>query len=112
MLAAAPWACSSEPDAAADAGPSDARSPEQRAAEISDLTPNAANGKIVYETHCIDCHGADGESGSVGKRIVGEALTKRDEAILQVVQGGNGMPSFAHLTDQEIVDVIRHAAVL
>lgn len=101
-----------------DAGAQDDAPPaeltlEERAAVISKMTPDAANGERVYKAHCIDCHGADGESGRAGIRIVGEALTKRDEAILQVLRGGGNMPAFADvLTDQEIVDVIRYVAVL
>lgn len=85
------------------------------------LAVHAQNGKKVYETTCLPCHQADG-SGVPGlnpplkktKWVLGD----KKELINIVLKGmdteieidgeyfDNPMPSQAHLSDQEIADVL------
>lgn len=75
---------------------------------------SAVDGMAVYEANCSRCHGSDG-SGGRGPSLVGIAEEQPDpqDAIIQTINGGSGMPSFSDkLSEAEIVaavDYLREA---
>lgn len=97
LLTATLWACGSS------SGDSD------RAATISALTGNAADGKANYESTCATCHGSDGKSGSEGRNITS---VSKDEAIDQILNGGGSMPAYDDFSDQEIADLAAYVTSL
>jgi mono/diheme cytochrome c family protein len=84
----------------------------------------AALGRRVYERHCEDCHGRDGEgAGAMAPALAGNRAVVQDrpDNVLRVVLGGGfapvtagnprpyGMPPFATLlSDAEIAAVVSH----
>lgn len=88
------------------------------------LAVQSAAGRTIYEQHCADCHGDDGQ-GQVGRypSLVGRRAVLLDNAtnpIQMVLYGGFGpataehsrpwgMPGFAHrLTDNDIARVLNY----
>ena len=69
-------------------------------------TGNADDGKMVYDTACMFCHGEQGEGGHGGGPSLAAATNVN--AVLQIVsEGRNDMPAFGTggLTTQQIRDV-------
>ncbi|HEV3140310.1 MAG TPA: cytochrome c [Vicinamibacterales bacterium] len=70
-------------------------------------TPNAANGKRVFEKDgCYECHGYAGQGGRDGARIA--ATTMPAPAFVRYVRRPSGaMPAFTQkvLSDQELADI-------
>lgn len=98
--------------------------------EIGDLQPNAATiveymhkdswrrvGKIVFQTHCVSCHGREGE-GQVGPNLTDDYYKNVNniEDIASVVNNGAGagaMPKWSNrLHPNEIVLVSSYVASL
>lgn len=80
---------------------------------------NAENGKAVYESYCINCHGHSGKGdGPIGASLVPPAadLTatrkKSDSTLLNTIRKGmpgTAMPSWKNdLTSKEITDVLTY----
>jgi mono/diheme cytochrome c family protein len=85
-----------------------------RVSPIQALTPDLNNGKTVYTANCASCHGSDGKGtgGSEKKNVASVAASNKASAIDQVVSGGDGMPAYDGLTNQQIADVIGYLASL
>lgn len=85
-----------------------------RVAPIQALTPDLTNGKAVYTANCASCHGTDGKGtgGSEKKNVASIAVSNEASAIDQVVSGGDGMPAYDSLTNQQVADVIGYLASL
>ncbi|MFD0999665.1 c-type cytochrome [Ohtaekwangia kribbensis] len=67
----------------------------------------SSDGQLLYEQHCMRCHGKDGTKGFLGaKNLQLSALT--DAAIIQQILKGKGfMPPFRKkLTANEISEVM------
>jgi len=85
-------------------------------------TGNAANGKELFKSYCLYCHGASGEgyaSGGAGTAIGNPAFLSlvSDDYIKQTLilgRNGTAMKSFAgakgvaHMTDSDMDDVISY----
>ena len=71
---------------------------------------DADQGKEVYATACVFCHGDQGEGGHGGGKPLVEARSA--DVVVQTVSEGRGeMPSFgAALTAQQIRDVAAYVA--
>ena len=82
--------------------------PSERAVRISKLQGIAMTGKVHYNELCSNCHGSDGRGGR-GVNLI-EHRDGHDEAELidMILEGGNGMPSYQHLEDQLIADIISY----
>ena len=82
--------------------------------------PGAANdrnnGRVIYEMHCVGCHGEGGRSvdPTVPSFANGDALFMMDSELLdRIRQGNQTMPAFRGLlSDQEIRDVISYLRTL
>ncbi len=70
------------------------------------------NGAKIYNNHCANCHGAQGNGMMPGMPnfLRGEGLLKPDAALVQTLENGAGMmPAFRGLlTTQEMLDVIAY----
>jgi mono/diheme cytochrome c family protein len=83
--------------------------------------PNLANGKVLYAKHCVVCHQADGG----GVMSLNPPLTKTEYVLgdptrlINIILKGfnkeieidgdtyaNPMPALAHLSDQQVADVL------
>ena len=68
----------------------------------------AAGGRELFTANgCIACHGTD-LSGGIGPKLAGRTADDLTENRIrtQVRNGGNGMPAFAKISDQQIADII------
>ena len=74
------------------------------------------NGRVLYEMHCIGCHGEGGHSldPTVPNFANGDGLFLMDSELLdRIRQGNQTMPAFRGLlSDQEIRDVISYLRTL
>lgn len=91
------------------------------AAAVSVAQPNLLSGKLLYQKHCVVCHMADGG----GVMSLNPPLTKTEYVLgdqtrlINIILKGfnkeieidgdtyaNPMPALAHLTDQQVADVL------
>ena len=75
---------------------------------VAAVTGGAGNGKELFTANgCIACHAAD-LSGGIGPKLAGRtpADLTEDRIRSQVRNGGNGMPAFEKITDQQLADII------
>ena len=90
--------------------------PPQAATAAATAAPVAAaavaggvgNGKELFTANgCIACHAAD-LSGGIGPKLAGRTTADltEDRIRSQVRNGGNGMPAFEKITDQQLADII------
>ena len=72
------------------------------------VTGGVGNGKELFTANgCIACHAAD-LSGGIGPKLAGRTTADltEDRIRSQVRNGGNGMPAFEKITDQQLADII------
>jgi cytochrome c6 len=75
--------------------------------------PVNAEGKKVFETYCILCHGADGKLGLNGSKDLSVSTVTLEERINQVTNGKNTMTPFKDiLTEAEIKAVCEYTLSL
>ena len=89
----------------------------------STLQSSITRGKIVYATNCLACHQADGSGvPNMNPPIIKTSWVLGSKTVLiqQILKGSNGkveidgetfhntMPAQAHLTDQQIADVLTY----
>jgi alcohol dehydrogenase (cytochrome c) len=77
---------SADPVAAPRGGPPAAAAPTAR-------LPNKENGKDIYTTTCVVCHGENGKGGTHGGAPLTARLT-RDAVVTVLTTGRNDMPAF------------------
>ena len=69
-----------------------------------------------YQSHCINCHGANGagEIPGIPDFSRGESLLQPDNALLETIKSGKGMmPAYRGIfSDDEIRDVIAYLRIL
>ena len=67
----------------------------------------SSDGQLLYEQHCVRCHGKDGSKGFLGAKNL-QVSELADAAIIQQIQKGKGfMPPFRKkLTASEISAVM------
>ncbi|MGB0909486.1 MAG: cytochrome c [Nitrospirales bacterium] len=84
---------------------------------------NPQNGKILFNTHCTNCHGTQGKGdGPIGQSLIPPAAdltatgNKSDKQLLQVIRKGRpgtAMPSWkGDLSDGEIYDALSYIRTL
>lgn len=79
---------------------------EDRVADILALTPSPGAGQGAFTSNCTSCHPADGSQG-VGPAMSVAVPQLTDTEIVEVVlEGAMGMPTFDHLDDQAIANVL------
>ncbi|HCU73033.1 MAG: hypothetical protein CL790_05015 [Chloroflexi bacterium] len=96
------------------AAPTEASTPAPTAAStaapvaVAVVKGGSGNGKELFTANgCIACHGAD-LSGGIGPKLAGRSTADLtdDRIRSQVRNGGNGMPAFEKITDQQLADII------
>ena len=96
------------PTAAATAAPAEAAETTAAPAAVVALTGAAEVGRQQFTAFgCIACHGAD-LSGGIGPKLAGRTPDDLPEERIreQAKQGGNGMPAFPNMTEQELQNFI------
>src|SRR5690348_1332803 len=64
-------------------------------------------GKLVFQSRCARCHGADGSGGEMGPDIRSRAAARNDEQLAKIFHEGSGaMPPVA-VTESELKPLIR-----
>ncbi len=92
---------------------------------IEKLAGDPLKGRVIYERHCVSCHGAEGKGlGSMGPLLIPPAAnfsapmsrTKSDAELLKTIQEGRpgtAMRSFKKwLSKQEMRDVLAYVRFL
>lgn len=73
-------------------------------------------GQTIYETHCANCHGADGAPLVPGSPdfAMGDGLDRPDFELIHTVKAGsNLMPGYdSIISDREILDAIAYIRTL
>jgi cytochrome c551 len=67
-------------------------------------------GQIVFERTCASCHGAGGEGGSPGPRLIDSGLDAAEVA--STVEQGTGVMPPALVTGQEQADVVAYVVAI
>ncbi len=56
--------------------------------------PLSPGGELLYRTHCVKCHGAEGSKGKAGKNNLQLSEMGEDAIREQISEGKKGMPAF------------------
>lgn len=96
------------PTAVAAAEPTEAAGPAATPEAVAALTGAAEAGRQQFTAlGCIACHGTD-LSGGIGPELRNRTPEDLPEARIreQAMQGGNGMPAFPNMSEQELQNFI------
>ena len=63
-------------------------------------------GKEIYETKCISCHGADGKLGMSGSKDLTVSQMKPEEKIDLITNGKNAMKGYKDVLTAEQIDAV------
>lgn len=84
------------------------------AAETSNsTTPGIVDGKSVFETNCISCHGADGQAGVAGAANLATSELDLNSKV-EIIRNGKGtmQPFGGALTEEEVQAVAEYIGTL
>jgi len=77
------------------------------AAVAAGFAQDADPGRLIFESRCARCHGADGSGGDMGPNIHGRLASHSDEQLAQLFgEGSGGMPPVA-VTGEEFPNLVR-----
>lgn len=96
------------PTAVAAAEPTEAAGPAATPEAVAALTGAAEVGRQQFTAlGCIACHGTD-LSGGIGPELRNRTIESLPDSRIreQAMQGGNGMPAFPNMTEQELQNFI------
>jgi len=72
---------------------------------VEETTPQAIDGRNLFETNCMPCHGAKGEGGSAPALTASNA----DRSIIENGELDEGMPAFGgSLSSEEITAILEY----
>ncbi len=90
----------------------------QHAPHEAALNPYAGNesarraGRKLFERHCAQCHGAEGEGMGKAPALAVERVKRAEPgALLWVLRNGSrtaGMPSFSQLPDERLWQIVEY----
>jgi mono/diheme cytochrome c family protein len=84
-----------------------------RSTTILSLKGDAALGQAVFTSKCINCHGADGRTGTAKDDIVDHAKNETTDFVNVVIAGKSGqMPSFGSLSDTDLANLLAYVKTL
>ena len=86
--------------------------PSDRAIEISRLKADSSQGEALYQYLCSGCHGTQGRGRSGPNLVTHIQHHDVDEFADYIIEGPGSMPSFSHLDNQEIADIIVYLQTL
>jgi len=75
-------------------------------AAVFENTP-AYNGRAVFTTHCIKCHGADGTRGRFGAKDLQKSKLSDTELINVITNGKRVMPSWKKKLNQAEITAVK-----
>ena len=88
-------------------------SKKQKPKALQGISESTINGKEIYNTACISCHGADGKLGMMGARNFSESTMDLDARIEIIKKGKVAMKPFGGiLTDEQIKAVAEYTITL
>ncbi|MGA3293855.1 MAG: c-type cytochrome [Candidatus Acidiferrales bacterium] len=90
-------------------GPPQAPPPEPQSA-ITPSPEDLAQGKLLFQGECGECHGVDG-SGAAGPNIHGVAQKRGDQGLFSVIRNGipgTGMAPVSNLNDKRAWQVVAY----
>lgn len=96
------------PTAVAAAQPTEAAGPSETPVAIASLSGAAEEGRKQFTAlGCIACHGTD-LSGGIGPELRKRTIDNLPDSRIreQAMQGGNGMPAFPNMSEQELQNFI------
>jgi mono/diheme cytochrome c family protein len=77
--------------------------------ESTPVAEGPADGKAIYESKCMNCHGADGKLGLSGARDLTTSALTHDEKKDIILNGKNAMMGFRdQLSDEQVEAVITY----
>ncbi|MDQ6676804.1 MAG: PQQ-binding-like beta-propeller repeat protein [Acidobacteriota bacterium] len=71
-------------------------------------------GRKAFETHCAQCHGADGNGGEMGPPIAARVAARDNKQLTDLIHNGlptRGMPP-SHIEDPELANLLRFVRTL
>ena len=87
------WACSNEAETTAKA---------QTVAQEE----KAPDGKKIYKTYCVTCHGIAGDMGASGAHDLTQSTLSLEERVLVITNGRNLMTPFKNLLKEEEIQAV------
>jgi mono/diheme cytochrome c family protein len=69
-------------------------------------TPTKPDGKKIYRTYCVTCHGVYGDMGSAGAYNLQESVLSVDERIAVITNGRNTMTAFKSLLSKKEIKAV------
>ncbi len=69
-------------------------------------TSATAQGDVLFQKHCVMCHGADGKLGLNGAKDLSKSVLTLDERITQVTNGKNVMPPFKDVMSEDEIEAV------
>lgn len=67
--------------------------------------PEPLDGNQIFVDTCGGCHGAAGEGGYGPPLTSNDSVDDSTKLVLRIINGGEVMPTFRHLSDEEIATV-------
>ena len=88
-------------------------SKKQKSKSLEDLSQSTIDGKELYTTACVSCHGADGKLGMMGAHKFSES-TMDLAARIEIIKKGKALmkPFGGKLTDEQIKAVAEYTETL
>ncbi len=83
--------------------------PQKPAAAVEntdDKTPKIVDGKTVFESNCISCHGGDGQAGRVGAANLATSVMDQDSKVEIIRNGKGSMQAFGGMLTEEEVQAV------
>jgi len=65
-----------------------------------------ADGKKIFETYCVSCHGLDGKMGVGGAKDLSVSMLPLEEKIAIITYGKNAMTAFSNALNQEEITAV------
>lgn len=80
--------------------------PAVRTARILSLIPTLEDGAETFKSNCTTCHAVDGTGTPAGPNLAERVPQLSDDEIVTLLLSGRSpMPSWAHLSDQELANI-------
>ncbi|MBM3792625.1 MAG: cytochrome c [Acidobacteria bacterium] len=77
--------------------------------------PDSVAGRAAFESHCMVCHGSDGNGGEHAPSVLPAVAAKTDAELNAIIVDGvaaKGMPGFKQLPEAERVALVDYMRVL
>jgi mono/diheme cytochrome c family protein len=90
-------------------GVSETKAPFMKPDKTTVTTPEGSDGKAIYESKCMNCHGADGKLGLSGAKDLSVSVLSHDEKKEIIMNGKGNMMGFkTQMNDEQAEAVIKY----